>query len=108
MVCDALLGLMFVVVLDYIVDLIEIDNTLSEHASWLDEHYRSGLFLASGRREPRIGGVILATGSRHALESAVAGDPFAMRRLARHTVIEFHPSRFGGALDSEAGHVALS
>ncbi len=99
---------MFVVILDYIADLTEIDDALSDHASWLDEHYRSGLFLASGRREPRTGGVIFATGARHAVESAVANDPFATQGLARHTVIEFHPSRFGGALDSESVRVALN
>lgn len=98
---------MFVVILDYIADLTEIDAALSDHAGWLDQHYRSGLFLASGRREPRTGGVILAAGTRDDVESAVARDPFALRGLARHTVIEFTPSRFGGPLDSESVRTAL-
>lgn len=98
---------MFVVILDYLADLTEIDAAPSDHAAWLDENYRSGLFLASGRREPRTGGVIFVTGTRDALEKAVAADPFALRGLARHTVMEFRPSRFGGALDSDAVRAAL-
>jgi uncharacterized protein YciI len=99
---------MFVVILDYIADLSEIDDALSAHSSWLNQNYRSGMFLASGRREPRTGGVIFAVGTRDAVESAVADDPFALRGLARHTVIEFTPSRFGGALDYESVRAALS
>lgn len=95
-------------ILDYLADLTEIDAALADHATWLDENYRSGLFLASGRREPRTGGVILAAGLREDLENAVAADPFAQRRLARHTVIEFHPSKFGGALNVEQVKAALN
>lgn len=99
---------MFIVILDYIADLTEIDDALSEHVSWLDQNYQSGLFLASGRQEPRTGGVIFAAGTRDAVERSVASDPFALRGLARHTVLEFNPSRFGGALESEPVRAALS
>lgn len=90
---------MFIVLLDYVADLTEIDAAIPAHVAWLDEHYASGLFVASGRRDPRTGGVVFATGSRDAVESAVAADPFARQGLARHTTIEFHPSKFGGPLD---------
>ena len=101
------MGGMFVVILDYVADLADIDAALPDHVAWLDQHYGSGLFLASGRREPRTGGLIFAAGDRPEVEEALAGGPFASRGLARHTVLEFHPSRFGGALDSAAVQVAL-
>jgi hypothetical protein len=42
------------------------------------------------------------------VEAAVLGDPFATLGLARHSLIEFHPSKFGAPLDVEAIRVALS
>jgi uncharacterized protein YciI len=99
---------MYVIVLDYIADLAEIDAALSDHVEWLDKHYSGGLFLASGRREPRTGGVIFAAGAKAEVEAAVASDPFAERGLARHSVIEFHPTKFGGAFDSEAIRALVS
>ena len=98
---------MYVITLDYVADLTEIDAALPAHATWLDENYAAGLFLASGRREPRTGGVIFAAGSREAVEAAIESDPFALQHLARHTVIEFHPSRFGGSLDTAGVRAAL-
>lgn len=51
--------------------------------------------LASGRREPRTGGVILANSMPiEELTDIVNSDPFAERSLAQHTLIEFHPSRW--------------
>lgn len=92
---------MFLIVLDYVAGLSDVDAALGAHNAWLDEQYKAGLFLASGRREPRVGGVILAHGDRTQIEAAVANDPFGVRGLAKHTVIEFHPSRFGAPLDGE-------
>lgn len=99
---------MYLVVLDYIADLTDIDAALDAHGAWLNENYRAGTFLASGRREPRTGGVILAQGERAAIDAAVAADPFAIQGLAHHTVIEFHPSKFGGPLDTNAIRSALA
>ena len=91
---------MFLVILEYTADLDEIDAALPAHTAWLQTHYEAGLFLASGRREPRTGGVILARGERTAIDQAIREDPFAQRGLARATLIEWHPSRFGGPLDT--------
>ena len=52
---------MFVVLLNYEKPLEEIDDLMSDHMAYLRRCYASGVFLASGRREPRTGGVILAT-----------------------------------------------
>ncbi len=91
-----------------LVDLALIDDALDAHVEWLDEHYRSGLFLASGRREPRTGGVILASGTRQRLARAVVTDPFGLRGLAQHTVIEFHPSKLGGPWTTRLFRAALA
>lgn len=99
---------MFLVILEYTAELREIDAALDAHAGWLQSHYEAGLFLASGRREPRTGGVILARGERTAIEKAIEADPFAQRGLARHALIEWHPSRFGAPLDTPEIREALA
>lgn len=83
---------MFIVSLSYIAPLEEIDAQLEQHVRWLKQCYADGLFLASGRKEPRTGGIILARGDRHALQQRLAQDPFALAGLARYDITEFHPS----------------
>ena len=89
---------MFIIQIDYLADLNEIDAALDAHRAWLDVHYAAGLFLASGRCEPRTGGIIIATDRPlDEIQAAVAGDPFAVRGLARHLITEFHASRIAPA-----------
>ncbi|MBM0257546.1 YciI family protein [Micromonospora sp. 4G55] len=85
---------MFVVVLTYLADLAQIDDALEDHVAWLDQQYADGAFIASGRRVPRVGGVILARNlSLEELERRLASDPFRQRGLAEYAVTEFVPSR---------------
>lgn len=98
---------MFVIVVEYTADVSEVDAVMPAHMEWVAEHYRDGLFLASGRRVPRTGGVVLAQGELAAVQAAVAADPFTTTGVARSTIIEFAPSRFGGPLDTEAIRAAL-
>ncbi|MEV4490083.1 YciI family protein [Micromonospora coxensis] len=85
---------MFVVTLTYLVDLARIDEALEDHIAWLDQQYADGVFIASGRRVPRVGGVILAGHlTRDDLECRLASDPFRQRGLAEYTVTEFVPTR---------------
>jgi uncharacterized protein YciI len=91
---------MFVIVLTYRAELAQIDAALAEHVAWLDEQYAAGVFLASGRRVPRVGGVILARGlSREALQQRIEQDPFHQRGLADYEVVEFVPSRAAPGLE---------
>lgn len=90
---------MNIVILDYTAPLELIDAALPDHVAWLDEHYAAGHFLASGRRDPRTGGVILAADSpRDELEAILDEDPLSAHGLATRTVVRFRPSRLGGAL----------
>ncbi|RQW82942.1 YciI family protein [Micromonospora globispora] len=91
---------MFVVTLTYLTDLDRVDETLPDHLSWLDRQYADGIFLASGRRVPRTGGVILAAGvDRAELDARLATDPFAARGLAGYEVTEFVASRVADGLE---------
>ena len=85
---------MFVVLLTYEKPLAEVDRLMKEHMRFLQEQYDAGIFVASGRRVPRTGGVILARGTdKGTLEEIMARDPFVREGAARFEVIEFNASQ---------------
>jgi uncharacterized protein YciI len=85
---------MFVIELVYKVDLAQIDAAMKDHVGWLRTHYAAGTFVVSGRKIPRDGGIILATGNdRAAIENIVRADPFVARGLADYRIIEFRASQ---------------
>lgn len=85
---------MFVITLSYIVPLEQVEPWLAEHIQFLDAQYEAGIFIASGRRVPRTGGVILARNcDRDTIEKIMELDPFKREQLAEFTIIEFTPSK---------------
>lgn len=84
---------MFIVTLTYLKPVEEIDALMNDHVEWLRKGYDEGLFIASGRRVPRTGGVILArSGDEQALRDNLARDPFVIHGAARCDVVEFTAS----------------
>ncbi len=79
---------MFILSLTYKVALEEADRHMEAHLAWVKEGYVSGMFLASGRKVPRTGGVILAKGVREAVEAFCAKDPFAIHQIADYEITE--------------------
>ncbi|MBF9770219.1 YciI family protein [Enterobacter asburiae] len=83
----------YIVILTYIKPLEEIDAAIPAHVEWLIKGYVEGIFLASGRRIPRNGGVILAKcESLTSLEERLREDPFQALKLATVEIIPFEPS----------------
>ncbi|EKF17106.1 YciI family protein [Nitratireductor pacificus] len=91
---------MYVVSLSYIVPLEEVEPHVPAHMAWLEQSYEAGIFLASGRKVPRTGGVILAQGERAALERCLREDPFAVHNLAAYEITEFVASKTVPGLDA--------
>lgn len=86
---------MFVVSITYKADLSAVDKLIPQHIEFLEKFYEQGNFLASGRKVPRTGGVILATAdSKEALKAILAEDPFYKNNLAHYEIIEFIPSKY--------------
>ena len=87
-------GALFIIELTYKVELAQIDAHMGAHMGFLRKHYADGTFLLSGRKIPRDGGVILATGkSRGEIEAIAREDPFCANGLAEFRVIEFRASQ---------------
>jgi uncharacterized protein YciI len=80
---------MFVVSLNYKVPLTEIDQLQAAHVEWLKACYAEGVFIASGPKKPRTGGIIIAQCSRETLDARLAADPFAKAGAANYDVTEF-------------------
>lgn len=85
---------MFIVSLNYIKPLSEIEAHLPAHIEYLERHYAEGRFLLSGRKEPRTGGIILMRAdSRAQVEAVVAEDPFYRARVAEYEITQFFPTK---------------
>ena len=94
---------MFILSLTYVAPLAEVDRHVPSHMEWVARGYDDGIFLASGRKEPRSGGVILARGERAALEALVATDPFVSAGVARYEITEVVLSRTAPGLEGLMG-----
>ena len=90
---------MFIVSLEHIRPLAEIEAALPEHIAYLERHYRAGTFLLSGRKEPRTGGVIvMQADSREQVAQIIAEDPFHQAGLAQYSITEFLPTKTAESL----------
>lgn len=87
-----------VVTLTYVAPLDAIDAAMTDHVAWLTQGYDAGLIVASGRRTPRTGGIVILRGEHDAVAALVATDPFVARGLATAAVTAFTASMCTPAL----------
>ncbi|RNB85086.1 GTP cyclohydrolase [Brevibacillus fluminis] len=86
---------MFFVVLTYQKPIAEVEKHLEEHIRFLDAQYEAKKFIFSGRRNPRVGGVILVNStSREEVLNILQDDPFKKHEIAEYELIEFTPSKY--------------
>ncbi|MBH5337790.1 hypothetical protein IHE55_24640 [Streptomyces pactum] len=81
---------MFILELTYTAPLERVDAALEDHVTWLDEQYAAGRVLASGRKEPRDGGVLVAVAEDRAeIERMTETDPFVIAGVCAYRIVEF-------------------
>lgn len=86
---------MFIINLNYIVPLEKLDEHMKDHVVFLKKYYKQNVFVASGRKVPRTGGIILALAkSKEEIETIVRKDPFHIHNLAEFTITEFLTSQY--------------
>lgn len=86
---------MFLIILSYVKPLEYLDELIPAHIEFLDHFYKQSNFIASGRRNPRVGGVIIAKASCHdEIWNIIKQDPFYINEAAKYEVIEFSPSKY--------------
>lgn len=90
---DSKMSVIYVIILNYVKPFNEVDKQIPAHIEWLKKGYADGIFLASGRKLPRTGGVILAQcESINVLEERLRQDPFQKLGLASVEIIPFEAS----------------
>ncbi|MGW7364731.1 YciI family protein [Streptomyces sp. NPDC054841] len=91
---------MFVMELTYIAPVERVDELHGAHIVWLNAQYEAGVFIASGRKNPRDGGVILAVGADRArIEEIAATDPFTTGGVCEYRITEFIATKTAPGLE---------
>lgn len=86
---------MFILLLKYTKPVEEVDKELENHIKYLDKYYSLGKFVCSGRRNPRIGGVILCKSENEKeVKEILKEDPFYYKRIAEYEIVEFSPTKY--------------
>ena len=86
---------MFIINLTYIEPLEAVEKHLEKHIDFLNQYYTKGLFIASGRKNPRTGGIILMRAkNKDAVQEIIAHDPFYQNEIAQYEIIEFEASKY--------------
>ncbi|HKS03079.1 MAG TPA: YciI family protein [Arthrobacter sp.] len=84
---------MYVVSLTYKVAQEIVDQHVDAHMDWVNDAFDQGIFIASGRKVPRTGGVLLSNADRLTLDESLAKDPFNVHGVADFDVVEFAVTR---------------
>lgn len=85
---------MYIIDLNYIVPLEELDAHMTDHVKYLHRYYKQNKFVASGRKVPRTGGIILALAdSREEVDQIISEDPFYIHKFAEFNITEFNASQ---------------
>ena len=86
---------MYIVNLNYIKEVSEVEKHLEEYIKFLEKYYEMGKFICSGRKNPRTGGVILLNAeSLSEVEKIVLEDPFNINEIAEYEITEFFPTKY--------------
>jgi uncharacterized protein YciI len=86
---------MFIIDLNYLVPLEELDEHMAAHVKYLHKYYDKDIFVASGRKVPRTGGIILAlVDTIEEVEKIIAEDPFYKHQLAEFNITQFLTSQY--------------
>lgn len=86
---------MFIAILTYQKSIEDVEKNLDEHNRYLDKNYKLGNFIFSGRRNPRVGGVILINQeSEEKVLEIIKEDPFYFKEIAKYEFINFIPTKY--------------
>jgi uncharacterized protein YciI len=84
---------MIIIELTYKASLDQVEQYLQAHRDFLDRYYKEKIFIASGAKEPRTGGIILAMSDKKDIQAIIEEDHFYRSGIADYNVIEFNPSK---------------
>lgn len=65
------------------------DKHMAGHLAFLKKYYEQGVFIASGPKKPREGGVIIAAVDKATAAELIQDDPFYQHDICNYRLIEF-------------------
>jgi uncharacterized protein YciI len=81
---------MFILTLTYTSDLEQVDQFLPGHNQFLQKYFENKMFICSGPKIPRTGGIILCQSeSIENVIKIIEEDPFKIYGVANYEIIEF-------------------
>lgn len=85
----------YIISLTYKKNLDELESYVAAHRSYLDEGYRKGFLIASGPKNPKVGGFILGKFSSYEdAEAFVIEDPYVVNNAVDYEITEFMPVKW--------------
>jgi uncharacterized protein YciI len=86
---------MFIISLTYKKPIEVVEKFIQEHILFLDKYYSLNKFVFSGRKNPRTGGIILATNvTPFEINEIIKEDPFQKHDISDYEIIEFIPTKY--------------
>ena len=93
---------MYIVYLNYVRPLEEVEAVLDPHVTWLNKYFDAGVFITAGRKDPRTGGVLMVKDiDRERLNTILAEDPF--QAVAEYEVTKVNVTRSAEEFQSLVG-----
>ncbi|MEM9242760.1 MAG: YciI family protein [Pseudomonadota bacterium] len=91
---------MIIAELTYKKSLDEVNKFLEEHRKFLDNYYSQGIFIASGPKYPRDGGIILAMTDKDNMMRIIKEDPFYCQEIADYKVVQFEANKYSRTFEA--------
>ncbi len=85
---------MLIVELVYKKPIAEVDKHLQAHRSFLQSCYDQGLLVASGPKDPRDGGILIALTDKTTMNEVIKQDPFYINGVAEYHITQFEPVKY--------------
>lgn len=93
---------MYIVYLNYVRPLEEVEAVLDPHVAWLNKYFDAGVFITAGRKDPRTGGVLMVKDiDLERLNTILAEDPF--QAVAEYEVTKVNVTRSAEEFQSLVG-----
>ena len=84
---------MYLLICTYIKPLEEVDKSLAAHRDYLREKLITGELLVAGRRNPRVGGILITTHTNpEDAKRFVDNDPFTKDQVATFEILDWTPT----------------
>jgi uncharacterized protein YciI len=81
---------------------------LTDHVDFLNKAYEKNIFLLSGRKNPRVGGVIWAQANyEEEILQFLKEDPFYKNDFANYKVTEIIPTKYNSHIGNIIASMAL-